>query len=403
MRVWGRVVLGLTGLVTVLAVGLWLALPALVAPTRQPPPAGQVPSGAISAALSPAPDHLVALRLTAALGSDLVNEALAPSSNAGGSDLLSAAGVRFTPGELTLELFGQLPAGLPVPGWSADPFELDVRVQPSLPSPGVLTARVVSVRVGILPLSTFIPPARLLAWAFRRLPTMPAGLTRDGAVLHLNLAALPPITFPGTPGLSVRVNPVTLLVSSTALRVNAAVAATYEADPAQVTTLLQQSFAQGATVPLPALAFGQGSVAVSLPSLQGAAETFRLAPSIPQPDVLQLGIDGPGAGPPPSPLLLAAWLDAALGREPPWLVVTPHALRIDFGNAGPLRVPGFGAVAVMPTGVQVTPAQLQVQFGIAPVPDQAAPPTPSASGTSPFHAQPSTQVPSAAGAFSANG
>ncbi len=357
-----RIVLGLLGLAVALAAILWIAVPPLISPTAAPPAAASPPSDWLAQALVASPAGQVEVRLTPVVATSLLAQELTPGSAAAHGPFYSA-GVTFGPGAFTLRLFGNLPGQLRVPGWSGAPFQLDLQVRPSLPDPGVLQLQLESVRLGRIPVSTVISPARLLGWLLRAAPLRGSGVSVYGGSVLVDLATLPPLHLPQTPEVALRVEPVSLGLSPADLSLALSAQGSFTATPEQFLALLSQWLGPGSPMQLGAPLFSGGHITLALPAASGALQPYVITPSVPQPGVLQLSVAAPG-----SPLGLAAWLDAALGAPPPWLHVVQGAVDIDFRHTSPFQTPGLAALHLLPTAAEVVGGELRIQFevGLAP-------------------------------------
>jgi hypothetical protein len=359
VRLLSRVLLALVGLLVAVAAFLWIGVPPLISPTAAPPVANQPPAGWLAQSLRPAFGGGLQLRLTQPVASDLLAQAVAPA-NGPAAGPLYAAGVRFGAGSLTLQLFGNLPTHIPIPGWSGVPFQLDLTVQPAVMPNGAVQLVVRGVRVGRIPLTALIPPARLLRWLAGRVPAGAVpGLTLQGDAVVLDPSALPPLSLPGAPEITLRLQPRGVQLSPGTLALTFSAHGQFVATPAEFSALLSQWLGPGSPAQLPPPIFASGAMVLSLPAPDGAYVSYTVVPSVPQPGVLQLAVPAGGGA-----LGLASWLDGALGGPPPWLHLVQGAVDVDFAGPSPLTG-ALAGVAALPTAARVADGALEVQFRLA--------------------------------------
>ncbi len=314
------------------ALGLWWALPALVAPTA-PPPVG-IRISTLEHHLQPGPAGSVVVALPAA-GQPLA---------LGGPYDGWTAWLALRGAQLTVHLQGTLPATLHVPRLAGRPVSLAVRAVPSVPTPGVLRLRVRSVSAGRLPLTAVVSPARLLHAVAQRV-ALPGWIRIQGSTVEIRSQGAPSLPI-GTA--QVRLAPQAFSAGHTTdqLRTGLQVQMLFP------TSVLQRDLSAatlGAAPDIWSLQIGPGSAALRIQHPTGAPAVFQLTPTVPHRGVLTLTVHGGGR----RPARTLWWaIVGALGRQPPWLAASGTTLTVNTARAGAIRVNRALAVHPVPVAVR---------------------------------------------------
>ncbi len=352
MRPLVRALVGLIGLVVVAAAGLWLALPALVAPVVQPPVMQPPDNAALLADLRPAAGGAESLQLTAA-----EVEALSEAVGQRGG----AATVWATPGQGSLDLYVDAVVPSSVPHLGGRPVGLQVVATPTVTATGTVTLAVQRVEIGRIRLDAFVPVTTLLNWAAGHAGPPQPWWHVSGASLVVDLAAAPPLNF-GT--FALRLSPTAVAVTPDALTVTGTAAALVRLDSDTLGALLSGALqAQGAPAAA-TLNLQQGRGILSLFGTDGAETQFALTPTVPRPGVLHVAVAGQGGA--AASATIAGLMAGAAGGAPAWLSADASGLTIDFRAMAPIEVAQGIRLRLLPQSVTVDPEAVQAWVDVQP-------------------------------------
>lgn len=319
--------------IVLVPLGLWGALPALVAPVAPPPASGGIST--LARHLQPGPPGSVVVALPAA-GQPLAFG----GPYHGWSTWLTLRGPL-----LTVHLQGTLPPTLGLPRLAGQPISLAVTALTSVPAPGIMRFQVQSVRAGRLPLTAVVSPARLLRAVARRV-NLPSWVRVQGDTVEVRSQGAPPLPL-GTA--RVRLAPQAFFPGHTTDRLRTGV----QVEVLFPTEVLQRDLSAATLRAAPdiwRLQVGPGSALLRIVHPAGTPTIYRLTPTVPRQGVLTLAVHGAGAQP-----ARALWwaITGALGRQPPWLASSGSTLTIDTARAGAIRVNRALTIHPLPVAVHL--------------------------------------------------